>query len=125
MNSGQAAGQFLSGLNVPDGVYTQVRVTPHPSFNIQGNDGARYTLAANGVNGGCTFTNNAALAAEYTITLTPLMSLPQQRRIFQPLLLRLKIVCVIEKSAFLLMSQELFPTMPPLMRFFLLNPRSL
>ena len=69
-SSGQSAGQFLSGLNVPDGVYTQVRVTPHPSFNIQGNDGARYTLAANGVNGGCTFTNNAALVAECTITLT-------------------------------------------------------
>ena len=71
VNSGQSAGQFISGLNVPDGVYSQVRVTPHPSFNIQGNDGARYTLAANGVNGGCTFTNNAALAAECTITLTP------------------------------------------------------
>lgn len=71
VNSGQAAGQFLSGLNVLDGVYSQVRVTPHPSFNIQGNDGARYTLAVNGVNGGCTYTNNAALAAECTITLTP------------------------------------------------------
>ena len=71
VNSGQAAGQFLSGLNVPDGVYSQVRVTPHTSFNIQGNDGARYTLAANGGNGGCTYANNAALAAECTITLTP------------------------------------------------------
>lgn len=75
VNSGQAAGQFLSGLKVPDGVYSQVRVTPHPSFNIQGYDNGvvptRYTLAANGVNGGCTVTNDAASVAECTITLTP------------------------------------------------------
>lgn len=69
--SGQSAGVFLSGLIVPDGVYTQVRVTPHPSFVIKGNDGAgRYTTAANGVNGGCTSTNDPALEAECTITLT-------------------------------------------------------
>lgn len=75
VNSGQAAGQFLSGLNVPDGVYTQVRVTPHTSFNIQGYDDGvvptRYTLAANGINGGCTVTNDAASVAECTITLAP------------------------------------------------------
>ena len=71
VNSGQAAGQFLSGLTVPDGVYSQVRVTPHTSFNVQGNDGARYTLAANGNDGGCTYTTVAALAAECTITLPP------------------------------------------------------
>ncbi len=68
--SGQSAGTFCSGLVVPDGVYTQVRVTPHPSFIVKGNDGARYTLAANGANGGCTYTNTASSAAECTITLT-------------------------------------------------------
>lgn len=70
VGSGQSAGSFFSGLQIPDGIYTKVRVTPHPIFNIQGNDGARYTLAANGVNGGCTYTGVAANAAECTITLT-------------------------------------------------------
>src|SRR3989338_1862201 len=70
VNSGQSAGTFFSGLPIPDGTYTKVRFTPHPIFNIQGNDGARYTLAVNGVNGGCTYTGVAANAAECTITLT-------------------------------------------------------
>lgn len=70
VSSGQSAGTFFSGLQIPDGTYTKVRVTPHPVFNIQGNDGARYTLAANGDDGGCTYIGVAANAAECTITLT-------------------------------------------------------
>jgi hypothetical protein len=68
-NSGQSAGNFLSGLPVSDGVYTQVRVTPHASFIIKGDDGSgRYTLAANGNDGGCTYTGTASSAAECTVS---------------------------------------------------------
>ncbi|TBR19047.1 hypothetical protein EPO66_00945 [bacterium] len=69
-SSGQSAGNFLSGLIVPDGTYTQVRVTPSPTFKFRGTDGAgNYTTAATGV-GGSTPTANINLKATCTITLT-------------------------------------------------------
>lgn len=67
--SGAAAGSFLSGLAVPDGTYTQVRVTPSPTFVISGRDGANYTTATAGPGGGSTF-GTAAQEAEFTLTLT-------------------------------------------------------
>ena len=70
VGAGQSAGNFMSGLMVPDGTYTQSRVTPHATFIIRGNDGANYTLGTNGGFGGCNPTNTASLAAECTVTLT-------------------------------------------------------
>jgi len=70
VESGLSPGEFMSGLSVPDGTYTQLRVTPHPQFVIRGNDGTRYTLATNGPNNGCTYTTNSTLVADCTITLT-------------------------------------------------------
>lgn len=70
VNSGTVAGQFLSGLSVPDGTYTQCRVTPSQVFNIKGNDGARFTTATNGANGGCQYTANSALEATCTVTIS-------------------------------------------------------
>lgn len=68
-SSGQSTGNFLSGLVVPDGTYTQVRVTPSPTFKIRGTDAGVYTTAANGVGGGSTTTANINLKATCTITL--------------------------------------------------------
>lgn len=67
--SGSAAGSFFSGLSVPDGTYTQCRVTPSATFIISGNDGASYTTAAVGPGGGSVI-GAAAQQAECTITLT-------------------------------------------------------
>lgn len=69
-NSGQAAGNFFAGLNVPDGTYSQVRVTPSATFVVKGNDGAgRYTTAANGPNGGCVYSNSAAAEAQCSVSV--------------------------------------------------------
>lgn len=68
VSAGSSAGNFFSGLSVPDGTYTQVRVTPSPTFIISGNDGASYTTAIVGPNGGST-PGTAAQQAECTITL--------------------------------------------------------
>lgn len=67
--SGSTAGNFLSGLVVPDGTYTQCRVTPSATFIFSGNDGASYTTAAVGPGGGSVI-GTAAQQAECTITLT-------------------------------------------------------
>lgn len=69
VSGGSAAGSFCAGLSVPDGTYTQVRVTPSPIFNISGNDGASYTTAANGVGGG-SVVGTATQQAECAVTLT-------------------------------------------------------
>lgn len=69
VSSGAAAGSFMSGLSVPDGTYTQVRVTPSPTFVISGYDGVNYTTATAGPGGGSTF-GTAAQQAEFTLTLT-------------------------------------------------------
>ena len=68
-SSGAAAGNFLSGLIVPDGTYTMSRATPSATFVVRGNDGTRYTLATNGSNGGCTYTTTASLAADCTVNV--------------------------------------------------------
>ncbi len=65
-----SAGNFLSGLAVPDGTYTQVRVTPSATFTIRGNDGSSYTTATIGSGGGCTV-GNASQVAECTLTISP------------------------------------------------------
>lgn len=66
---GSSVGNFMSGLTVPDGTYTQVRVTPSGTFTIKGNDGANYTTATVGPFTGSVPTVNPALAAECTLTL--------------------------------------------------------
>lgn len=67
--AGSSVGTFMSGLSVPDGTYTQVRVTPSPTFIISGRDGANYTTATAGIGGGST-PGNAAQEAQFTLTLT-------------------------------------------------------
>lgn len=74
VNSGQLAGQFMSSLSVPDGTYTQSRVTPSQTFKVKGHDGSgRYTTAADGT--GCTYSNTAAdeASCEFTVSqaITP------------------------------------------------------
>lgn len=69
VSSGASAGSFMSGLSVPDGTYTQVRVTPSPTFVISGRDGVNYTTATAGPGGGSTF-GTAGQQAEFTLTLT-------------------------------------------------------
>jgi hypothetical protein len=74
VNSGQMAGQFMSGMSVPDGTYTQSRVTPSQTFKIKGNDGSnRYTTGVDGT--GCTYSNAASNEAscEFTVSqaITP------------------------------------------------------
>ncbi len=69
VNSGQIAGNFFSGLSVPDGSYTQVRVTVSNTFVISGNDGAgNYTTAT--VNNGSVVTTTAADEARATVDVS-------------------------------------------------------
>lgn len=74
VSSGASAGSFLSGLSVPDGTYTQVRVTPSPTFVISGRDDGTapttYTTATAGNGGGSAPTTVASQQAEFTLTLT-------------------------------------------------------
>lgn len=70
VSAGAAVGNFLSGLVVPDGIYTKVRVTPSATFIYKGNDGAgNYTTAAAGGGGG-SVPGGAGAEAEFTMTLT-------------------------------------------------------
>lgn len=51
VNAGQAAGNFFSGLSVPDGTYTHVRVTPSATFKMKGtvsHGGTPYYTKADG-----------------------------------------------------------------------------
>ena len=70
VSSGEFAGTFLSGIDVPNGTYTQVRTTVSRTFTIKGNDGVtpRYTTAATDANG-CVSSLVAANEAECTITI--------------------------------------------------------
>ncbi len=43
--SGEAAGEFVSGLVIPDGVYTKAKVTPGTSFVVEGTIGAVHTTS--------------------------------------------------------------------------------
>ncbi len=67
--SGASVGNFLSGLVVPDGIYTKVEVTPSATFTYSGRDGANYTTAIAGNGGGSAPTVVAAQEAEFTVTL--------------------------------------------------------
>ena len=72
VNSGQAAGNFFAGLVVPDGSYTQVRVTVSPTFTISGSVGSDgspiYTTAT--LSGGiCVSTSSSANQAECTVSV--------------------------------------------------------
>ena len=70
VSSGSAAGNFLSGLSIPDGTYTRVRVTPSPTFTFSGRDTLNnYTTAIVGNGGGSAPTLIAAQEAEFTFTL--------------------------------------------------------
>jgi hypothetical protein len=66
--AGAVAGTFFSGLSVPDGSYTQVRVTISDTFTISGRVGSNYT---NGQisNGICAVTAVAASEAPCTVTV--------------------------------------------------------
>lgn len=68
VNAGAVAGTFFSGLSVPDGSYTQVRVTISDTFTISGHVGSSYT---NGQisNSICAVTAVAADEAECTVTV--------------------------------------------------------
>ena len=70
VSSGAFAGNFLSGIQVPDGTYTRARTTVSRTFSIKGNDGVtpRYTIAATDANG-CQTSVIAADEAECTITI--------------------------------------------------------
>lgn len=66
--AGASAGNFLTGLAVPDGTYTQVEVTPSATMTYSGHDGANYTTAVAGPGGG-SVSGVAAAQAEFTVTL--------------------------------------------------------
>lgn len=56
VGSGGFAGNFLSGITIPDGTYTQVRTTVSTSIAISGTDSSRFTTIAEntvGMNTGC------------------------------------------------------------------------
>ncbi len=68
-------GNFLSGLTVADGVYTQVKVWVSTTFTINGSvyyatDGNTYYPTANVSGISCTATTNALSAADATITIS-------------------------------------------------------
>jgi len=70
VSSGQSAGNFISGLNIPDGTYSQMRVTPVATFTIKGNDGSgRYTTSTVGGSGGCVYTNTSSSEAQCTVSV--------------------------------------------------------
>ncbi|MFZ5800719.1 MAG: hypothetical protein ACOY3D_05015 [Candidatus Omnitrophota bacterium] len=66
-------GNFLSGLSVPDGTYSQVRVTPADTFTIKGSvtNGATsyYTTSSTGSGGGC-LTSTSGPAQECTLAIS-------------------------------------------------------
>ncbi len=72
VNSGSAAGTFFAGLNVPNGSYTQVRVTVSSTFTISGSvstDGsAIYTTAAL-ANEVCVSSANASNQAQCAVAV--------------------------------------------------------
>ncbi len=79
ISAGESCGNFVSGIVVPDGTYTQFRVTPSPTFKIRGTDGAgKYTTATIGDGGGIAPTIDINLKDICTITLTGVsVPLPQ------------------------------------------------
>ena len=71
VDSGQVAGNFISGATLSDGTYTSVKVTPSADFVISGSDtngGITYYTTGTLTNGECVVTTNSALQAPCTIT---------------------------------------------------------
>ena len=72
VGAGSAAGTFFAGLNVPNGSYTQVKVTVSSTFTISGSVGTDgtpiYTTAAI-ASGACVSSANAGNRAECTVAV--------------------------------------------------------
>lgn len=69
-SAGAAAGNFFSGLNVPNGSYTQVRVTVSNTFIISGSvgsDGSTVFTTAAKSGGACVSSASAGNQAECTV----------------------------------------------------------
>jgi len=66
--AGSSTGNFLSGIVIPDGTYSQVRTTVSQTITVSGVDGVNYTTADTDVDGndntGCVNTTTAADEAE-------------------------------------------------------------
>lgn len=89
VSAGHSAGDFISGLAVPDGTYTHVRVTPGATMTVRGDDGSgNYTLASGAPGGGCTTTTNSALRGECTVTISPAPSATTQDFSAAPIVVR-------------------------------------
>lgn len=71
VSAGASAGNFFSGLSVPDGTYTQARVTPYSIFTIKGSlswgGNTYYTTATKNGSGWSTPSTTASNLAECTI----------------------------------------------------------
>lgn len=74
-SAGSVAGTFFAGLTVPDGSYTQVRVTNKNEFTISGNVGGRYTLSTK-TNDMCDSSGSSAAEAECTVAIPGGMPAP-------------------------------------------------
>jgi len=75
--SGSSAGNFLSGIVIPDGTYSQVRTTVSTTITVSGVDGISYTTAATADDGddntGCvrTFTPADEAACDAIVSVEP------------------------------------------------------
>lgn len=75
VNVGEAVGNLFAGLNVPDGSYTQVRVTISDTFIISGRVGTLYTTAAK-AGGACVSTSVADDEAQCSVSIPGGMGTP-------------------------------------------------
>lgn len=72
VNAGSVAGTFFAGLTVPDGSYTQVRVTIANSFTVSGSvgsDGTPIYTTATLAGGACVSSATAGDQAQCTVTV--------------------------------------------------------
>ncbi len=80
VSAGQVAGNFFAGLNVPDGSYTQVRVTISPTFTISGSvgsDGSTIYTTATLSGGACVSSSSSASQAECIVAVPGGLGDPQ------------------------------------------------
>lgn len=80
VSAGQVAGNFFSGLIVPDGSYTQVRTTISPTFTISGSvgsDGSTIYTTATLSGGACVSSGSSANQAECTVAVPGGLGDPQ------------------------------------------------
>src|SRR3989338_3882026 len=80
--AGSSAGNFLSGIIIPDGTYTQVRTTVSPTITISGLDSSRYTTAATFTSGGNTGCIGTATAADEVECVAIVNATPQETTTF-------------------------------------------